>query len=140
VDLVVDPRDRRVLELLRSRGHALAHHPPALAICRIDGTADPNDSLRLHFPDRGPLADAISGAGVRDGLPVVDLTTLTLANLLSHRLGADRSAAIGFAHGASAADLRGRLDALAGLPTPKSPYVLRTFDVALARRRLGSLA
>lgn len=137
VDLVVDPRDRKVLELLRARGHALAHHPPELVLCRVP-SADPNDTLRLHFPARPPLLDALEHSVTRDGLPVVDLDTLTLANLLSHRLGAEEAAAAGFAAGASVTGVRARLEELAGRPPPKSPYLLRTFDVALARRRLES--
>ncbi len=139
VDILVDPRDRRVLELLRARGHALAHHPPALAICRV-GAPDPNESLRVHFPSRPPLLEALDHAVVRDGLPTVDLTTLTLANLLSQRSGSEEAAALGIRGGASIEALRARLDALATLPEPLSPYILRTFDRTLARKRLDALA
>lgn len=68
-----------------------------------------------------------------------DVQTLMLLTLLSHRLGAEQSAAIGVAGGALRSELRARLEALADLPVPKSPYVLRTFDIVLAQRRLAAL-
>lgn len=101
-----------MLELLRARGYGLAHHPPELAICRLPAR-DPNESL---------------------------LERLTLANLLSQRSGSEEAAALGIRGGASVEALREQLDALAALPEPRSPYVLRTFDRKLARKRLDALA
>lgn len=142
VDIIVEERDRHVLQLLREAGHVLAHHPPALAVCRIDG-AHPNEGLRVHFPSQPPLSTAIAACVVREvdgqAFPVVQLLTLTLANLLSQRTGSEEAVETGLAAGVSLDELALALDELDALPPTKSPYILRVFDRELARRRLHAL-
>lgn len=142
VDIVVDDRDRHVLELLRAAGYALAHHPPWMSICRLP-TAVPNESIRIHFPSTAPLTTALDAVVTRpvagQDVPVVELVTLTLANLLSQRTGADEAVAIAVAAGVSTEALAARLAVLDALPETKSLYVLRQFDRALAHRRLAAM-
>jgi hypothetical protein len=64
VDVIVDDRDRHVLQLLRDAGHRLAHHPPSLAIARLE-SQPPNEHIRVHFPSTPPLATAFEVTEVR---------------------------------------------------------------------------
>jgi hypothetical protein len=145
IDIIVDDRDRHVLELLRSAGH-VSHHPtPALSICRVDpvNLVNPNESLRIHFPTTPPLSSAFTATvGKEIGgvvIPVVDLVTLTLANLLSRRTGSEQAVAVAVAAGVSRDTLSACLTELDRLPKTKSPYILRVFDRDLALRRLLSM-
>jgi len=142
-DIVVHDEDRHVLRLLRERRFSVAHHTSTLSICEI-GAADPNEVIRVHFPATPPLSNTLPRA-VRleiEGrvLPVVEGATLVLGHLLSHRTGSEEAvrAAVD-AKIVSLSSLRRRLDALDRLPRTQSPSVLRVFDRALARARLGSL-
>jgi hypothetical protein len=143
VDIVVHDEDRHVIRLLREQGFGIAHHAPALSICDI-GAADPNEAIRIHFPETPPLSTALKRT-VRlevagHVVPVVEGAVLALAHLLSHRTGAEQAvrAAVD-AEIVSVSSLRRRLDALDRLPRTQSPSVLRVFDRALARARLRDL-
>jgi hypothetical protein len=142
VDILVDDRDRHVLEALRVGRYRPVHRSPALSVCHLDPD-DPNESLRVHFPSTPPLTSALDAVTLRDlgglAVPVVDLVTLTVADLLSRRSGSDDAVAAALAIGVSTQGLAERLDALDALAPTKSPYVLRVFDRDLARSRLDRL-
>jgi hypothetical protein len=143
VDIVVHDEDRHVLRLLRERGHAVGHHSSTLSICQV-GCDDPNDAIRVHFPATPPLSTGhLRPVRLRVGsrsVPVVGGAARALAELLSHRAGAEERAGAAIRAGlATASSLRRRLGALNRLPATHSTALQRVFDRTLARVRLENL-
>jgi transcriptional regulator with XRE-family HTH domain len=143
VDIVVHDEDRHVLRLLRGLDLEVSHHASTLSICQV-GATDPNEVIRVHFPETPPLSTALDRTVHLDvtgrRVPVVEGAALALGHLLSHRAGSEQAvrAAVD-AQIVSIQTLRRRLDALDELPPTRSPSVLRVFDRSLARTRLAHI-
>lgn len=118
--------------------------PSKVAPSRSTRSGRTSESLRVHFPVLPPLTGAYARAVPVDVggtlVPVVDRLTLTLAELLSQRQGAEQAVVAAVHGGVDPVDLARELAALAAWPEIRSPYVLRTFDRKLARERLDRSA
>jgi hypothetical protein len=140
LDLVVHDHDREALVRLRDAGFVCAHHSSALFRC-----AQGTERFSAHFPTLPPLSTCFARLQHRevDGhiVPVVDPVTTALWFSLSRHEDASQNLGAVLSSGlVDRAELEQALAALDALPPTSSPYVLQTFDRALAATRLAGLA